>query len=282
MTRRLTTPGCLFLAVALASFGAVNRGFTAIPAALAPAEPGYADLADRYADAPLVLRARIERATPLKDAGVPPGITRFYVEGTVTVLIRGSGGVAPRVAWLFDSANDSRGKPPRLRKTEVLLAALPVAGRPGVIRLAGPGAQRPWSAPLEARIRTIVTAAVAPDAPPVITGIASAFHSPGTVIGEGETQIFLTTANKAPVSITILSRPGEAKRWAFAQGEIVDEAAEPPPRDTLAWYRLACFLPPTLPGTATAELPPADAEAARADYAFVMTALGDCPRTRQI
>lgn len=262
----------------------LTPGIAAIPlgqAVLAPDAFGYADLADLFAESPLALRVRIDRATALKGAAMPAGRTRFYLEGTVIALIRGTQGIAPRVAWVVDLPRDSRGRLPRLRKTEVLLAALPVANRPGEIRLAAPDAQLPWGATLEARVRAIAAAAVAPGAPPAITGITSAFHSAGTVIGEGETQIFLSTVNKAPVSLTVLSRPGQARRWAFAQSEIVDDAAEPPARETLAWYRLACFLPSSLPEAAVAELSAADRDAARADYAFVIEAMGPCPRVRQ-
>ena len=80
---------------------------------------------------------------------------------------------------------------------------------------------------------------VAPDAPPAITGLGNAFHVPGTLPGEGETQIFVQTATGAPISLSILRRPGEQRRWAVALGEVVDDAAAPPPRDTLLWYRLA-------------------------------------------
>ncbi|KAA5569740.1 hypothetical protein F3G50_31575, partial [Pseudomonas aeruginosa] len=81
------------------------------------------------------------------------------------------------------------------------------------------------------RIRQIARDLVAPDAPPVITGVGNAFHVPGALPGEGETQVFLTTANGAPVSLSILRRPGEQPRWAVALSEIVDEAAAPPARD---------------------------------------------------
>ena len=110
--------------------------------------------------------------------------------------------------------------------------------------------------------------------------VASAFHSAGNLVGEGETQIFLSTLRAQPVSLTVLRRPGIEPRWAVALGEIVDEAARPPERDTLGWYRLACFLPPTLPDTALSELTAENADAAKADYAFVIGSLGPCTRTR--
>jgi hypothetical protein len=206
---------------------------------------------------------------------------RFYVEGDVIALIRGAQAVPPKLVWLVDMRPDSRGKIPKLKKAQVLLAALPVAGRPGEVRLAARDAQVFWSPGVESRARAVVTAAIAPDAPPPVTGISSAFHTAGTITGEGETQIFLSTTGGAPVSISILTRPGQAKRWAVALGEIVDESAGPPAVDTLTWYRLACFLPAALPTSAVAELPPSDADAARVDYGFVLQALGTCPRVRR-
>jgi hypothetical protein len=138
----------------------------------------------------------------------------------------------------------------------------------------------PWSAALEARVRSVVASGLATDAPPRVTGITSAFYSPGNLPGEGETQIFLTTDVARPVSINVLRRPGQMPTWAVSLGEIVDEAARAPLRDTLAWYRLACFLPRTLPAAALAELSENDAASARADYAFVIEALETCNRTR--
>ncbi len=45
-------------------------------------------------------------------------------------------------------------------------------------------------------------------------------------------------------------------------------------RDTLLWYRLACFLPRALPPT-TGE----GRAALETDYAFVLSSLGTCART---
>src|SRR3546814_1145016 len=46
---------------------------------------------------------------------------------------------------------------------------------------------------------TTLFRSVAADAPPVITGVGCAFHVPGSLPGEGETQIFLATADGSPV-----------------------------------------------------------------------------------
>ena len=262
----------------------VNGGFAAIPKPSPPSPSDawrYADVADLFAGAPIVLRAKIISATRIKAPPTPSGAVRFYVEANVVSLIRGPQAVPPRLVWLVDMMPDSRGKIAKLAKADVLVAALPVAGRPGEIRLAARDAQPFWNPTLETRVRNIISSVATPDAPPAITGIASAFHTAGTVIGEGETQIFLSTVTTAPISVSVLTRPGQPKRWAFAVGEIVDESAAPPAPDTLAWYRLACFLPRALPDAAVGELPASDADAARTDYGFVVEALGVCPRTRK-
>jgi hypothetical protein len=240
----------------------------------------YADIVDLFGSAPVVVRARIAKATRLIENVRSTEIARFFVEADVISLIRGAGGVPPRISYVVDVAAESSGKFPKLKKADVLLAAIPVAGRPGEIQLAARDGQKLWSAPLEAQIRSAIAAVVARDAAPIVTGVGSAFHVAGSIPGEGETQLFLTTATGAPISLSILRRPGEQPRWAMALGEIVDEAAGPPAKDSLAWYRLACFLPPTLPDAATRELAPADASIAREDYIFVIAQLGVCERAR--
>jgi hypothetical protein len=55
-------------------------------------------------------------------------------------------------------------------------------------------------------------------------------------------------------------------------------AADAPPRETLRWHRLACFLPPVLPRGANLSESPEEKAQADADYSLVMGALGACPR----
>lgn len=267
--------------------GLSNGGKAAVSASAPVASPAdrwsYADVADMFLAAPIVVTARIVEAIPVKEpTNTParPSMIRYYLVADVVALIRGTGGIPPRVSWIADVPLDSRGKAPKLKKLQVLLAALPVAGRPADLRLAARDAMVPWSAALEARVRATVASGLAADTPPRVTGITSAFYSPGNLPGEGETQIFLTTETARPVSINVLRRPGQATSWAVALGEIVDEAARAPKRGTLVWYRLACFLPRTLPPAAIADLSGSDAAAARADYGFVIDAMGTCTRTR--
>jgi len=119
---------------------------------------------------------------------------------------------------------------------------------------------------------------LAPGAPPPVTGITSAFHVPGSLPGESETQIFLRTADNRPISLNVLRRPGEQPRWAVALGEMVDNSAEPPRRDTLLWYRLACGLPRQLPAAALDQIDIPARAGARADYQLVLDGLGACQR----
>lgn len=254
----------------------------AAPDSQAPAPdaaPDYVQNVTQLLDAPLVIDATIRDATRIKGAeaqGLAPNHARFYVTAQVGALIRGSQDVPAQIGYIADVPLDWRGRAPKLRKQRVLLLARPVAGKPAMVQLTGPDAQRSWTAEQDAAIRGIVQALLAPDAPPAITGLGNAFHVPGALPGESETQIFLTTANGAPVSLQILRRPGEQPRWAVALGEIVDNAAGPPQRDTLLWYRLACGLPRALPDSSVQAETPENAAAAREDYALVLEALGPC------
>ncbi|SEN24434.1 hypothetical protein SAMN05192583_2351 [Sphingomonas gellani] len=244
----------------------------------------YADVADLVLASPVIADAVIRSTTRIKGAeaaGVPEGHARLYVEADLTALIRGAGGIPPRIGYVLDVAPDAAGRLPKLKKERVLVFARQVAGGDGAqLQLVAPDAQRTWSPALDATARAISREALASDTPPRITGVGHAFHVPGSLPGEGETQLFLTTADGRPVSISVLRRPGERPRWAVALSEIVDEAAAPPRPATLLWYRLACALPATLPDRSTADLTAEDAAAAQEDYRFVLSALGPCGRTR--
>ncbi|WP_435368646.1 hypothetical protein [Sphingomonas faeni] len=245
---------------------------------------GYADVADLVLAAPVIADATVRSTTKIKPAEAPdlaPGLVRLYVEVDVAALIRGANGLPPRIGYLLDVAPDAGGRVPKYKKARVLIFARPVAGAVNQVQLIAPDAQLGWTPLLDARARKIAQDALATDAPPVITGIGNAFHVAGALPGEGETQIFLTTADQRPVSLSVLRRPGEQPRWAVALSEIVDESAAPPAVETLLWYRLACALPRTLPERSTSSLEAADATIAREDYAFVLNALGPCGRTRK-
>ncbi|WP_373486672.1 hypothetical protein [Blastomonas sp.] len=253
--------------------------FATMAQAQQPAEaPGYVMLTNLADTAPLVMRAQIKKATVVaseRAPDVPTAMARLYVEAQVLNLIRGRAGVTESIRYLADVPRDARGKVPKLKKQQMLLFARPAA-RAGEVQLISKNAQIAWTPETEQRVRAIVTELVDPAAPPVIRGIREALHVRGNLQGEGETQIFLATANGDPVSITVLRRPGIAARWAVSLTEIVDEAAAPPRPGTLLWYRLACFLPAQIPPRALVSDTPGDNDLAVRDFNFVREQLGPC------
>lgn len=248
-------------------------------AAPASAAPSYASVAGQVVRAPLILDARIRQATRLEPdqaVGVAPGRARYYIVADVLALIRGNEAMPVRVAYVADVPLDSRGKAPKLKKQRVLLFARAVAGRADQIQLTGIDSQRNYLPETDALVRSITREAVAADAPPAITGVGNAFHVPGSLPGEGETQIFLTTENNVPVSLQIVRRPGAEPRWSVSLGDIVDDSAGPPAAETLLWYRLACGLPRRLTAENIESDDPEAARIAAEDYATVLRALGPC------
>ncbi|MEP9360302.1 hypothetical protein [Sphingomonas sp. KR3-1] len=241
--------------------------------------PSYATLAKQVVAAPLIIDARIRKADrlrPEESGGLAAGMARFLVEADVSALIRGSQAMTSRITYTADVPLSAKGKPPKLAKQRVLLFARPVPGRPAMVQLTGLASQMNWLPELDAQVRAITRDALAADAPPAITGIGNAFHVPGSLPGEGETQVFLQTAGGAPVSLQILRRPGEKTRWSVSLGDIVDESAGAPAPNSFLWYRLACGLPRTLPAEAVESDDPQNAAKAREDYAFVLRSLGPC------
>jgi len=255
------------------------------PAGAAAASwPTYADLADVALEAPVAAHVRLRRALPLKpeeSPGVAAGHTRFFVEAEVVALIRGEAGMPTQLRFLADLPNGANGRPPRpARKSEWLIFARTVPGRPGELQLVTPDAHLPFTPQAADRTRALLREALAPDAAPALKGIGRAFHVPGVLPGASETQIFLLAAGDRPISINVLRQPQVAPRWFVSMSEFVDAGAAQPQRDTLLWYRLACFLPAQLPAASTAEAGE-HAAAIAADYRLVREGLGACTRTRR-
>jgi hypothetical protein len=243
----------------------------------------YADLAALTLDAPMVLRVKIKSSAALKPErapGLAPGDVRLYVTADVQALVAGPNGVPFRVTYLVDLPRDARGRAPKIKNQIAIIFARTVPGRPSEIQLVAPDAQIPWTPDIENRTRAIVQEKLASNPPPRVTGIREALYVPGNLVGESETQIFLDTQNGDPVSITVVRRPGIAPEWGVSFSEIVDQAAQPPQKNTLAWYRLACGLPETLPPSALIGSDAASAQFAAQDYQLVRRGLGQCERTR--
>ena len=248
-----------------------------------PVPATYADLADLADGTPLVIRAqprKIIKVEAERARSLRAGWGRFYIEAKTEALIAGTVPLGGALTYLVDLPLDPKGKPPAIKKKSVVLFARAVPGRPGALQLVAPDAQLLWDPVLEARIKSLLAEFYAPAAPHRITGVREAIHVSGDLAGEGETQIFLTAANGDPAAITVSRRPGQAPGWGVSYSELaVSDAA--PRRDSLGWYRLACFLPRALPESANISERNADRTAAAADYGYVIGQLGSCPRTRK-
>ena len=272
--KRLTSVAFLLAAAALAA-----------PAGAQLAAPrvveGFADLADLTLASPVILQATVAKADriPAKQApGLGANRARFLIEADVTALLRSPDAVPGHILYLWDTPLDARGKAPKLKKTPVL-AFLTAGDRPGEYRLVNAQGQIAPTPAALAAVRAVLADSLRPDLMSLrITGVTSAFHVPGSIPGEAESQIFLSTADKRPISLVVLSRPGQSRTYSVATGDVIDEAAKAVKPNTLLWYQLACRLPRTLPDAATSELDDSARAAVREDYQFVLGALGPCAR----
>lgn len=243
----------------------------------------YADIADLADQVPLVIRAQPRKVVPVEAArasGVKPGWGRFYVEARTQGVVAGNQPLGELLRYLVDLPLDAKGKAPAIKKKSVILFARPVMGRPGELQLVRTDGQLLWDAPLDQRLRDVLKELYAPDAPHKVTGVREALFVPGNLAGESESQFFLSTANGEPAAIAVHRLPGQDPRWSVSFSELVAADVEPPRRDSLAWYRLACFLPRELPAPANISATPGDRNAAANDYRFVIEQLGACPRSR--
>lgn len=244
-------------------------------------EPTFADIADMADSAGMVVLARVAKQVAVKDeraTGLKPGYRRFYIEAETRSLLTGNAPIGSSVKYLVDLPLDARGKAAKLKKQDVFLFARPVPGRPGELQLITPTAQRIWTPQGEARLRGILNAIVAPDAPAKITGVRELLYVPGNLQGQGETQIFLSTKSGSAASISVRHEPGAPPAWGVSFSELVADVGHPPQKDTLEWYRLACFLPNRPPAGANISGGYAESRQAEADYRMVLGDLGACER----
>jgi len=269
-----------WLAASLAWFTALPGAAQPMPAM--PLAATYADLAGLADSAPLVVHARVRKIARVEDErarGLRPGTARFYVMADTMALLTGDTPLGQSFAYLVDLPVDAGGKPMLRKKDGVILFARPVSGRPGELQLVRPGAQILWTAADEARVRTILTAQLAPDAPTKVTGVREITYVPGNLAGEGETQIFLNTRDSSAASITVRHQPGAAPAWGVSFSELVADVGHPPAPDTLEWYRLACFLPAAPPPGSNMSEGTEARRMADSDYRLVIASLGACTRT---
>ncbi|WP_411291163.1 hypothetical protein [Sphingorhabdus sp.] len=274
---------CLFFLSVAASAPAQNASPEFSPFAIEAEAASYADIADLVVISPLIIDVsvrKVQKVSPEQALAVPATMQRVLIEADVMALIRGEGGITPRVRFVVDIPKDPKGKIPKLKKQRLFLFGRQVERRPGEIQLSRPNALAYFSPANDSLVRDITKEAVELNAPRRIASITSAFHSAGTVLGEGETQIFLKTDNDKPLSLTVLSRPGQQKQWAVSTAEVIDASATAPQRFSLLWYRLACGLPRNLPSERVEGANNENTARAQADYKFVIEALGPCGRKR--
>lgn len=279
--------GVTALTILLAGCGvglpAIGGSGTTATAIEAPAIT-FADAADLVLISPTIVDVTVSKISNIDrelSPGLRPESVRLLVNASVNTLLRGSGGVPGEVQFLIDLPADAKGRAPKLKGQRMFVFARPVMGKPALLQPVLPDSIVGFSANNDALIRQATREAVAINAPPAITGVGQAFHFPGTIAGEGETQIFLDTQSGAPVSINISSRSGMTPLWNVSLGEVVDTQARAPVQDSLLWYRLACgALPARIPVESLASKTQAANVKADADYQFVRQALGPCNRTR--
>ena len=276
MMRFRAAPIALAIALATLPAGAAS--------AQAPATvESFADIADLTLAAPIVLRATVLKAEKLNRKEAPDvaaGRVRMLIDAQVQSVLTARDAVPARIAYLWEDPLDARGKAPKLKGADLLLFLKRVPGREGQYQLSSANGQLRWTERAEAGVRRVLTDVRSPELRDLrITGIGNAFHVRGSIPGEAESQIFLTTATGRPVSLVVLSRPGQAKSFSVALSDVIDDAAARVPRDTLMWYRLACALPAAIPASAVDELTDSDRQAVAADYRFVRESLGPCART---
>jgi len=267
---------------ALALGAAAPAGAQMPPASIVSPALTYADLVDLAEPANLVIKAKIRKQATVeaeRSPGLRQGHVRLYIVAKVEEPVRGAV-ASDSLRYLVDVPIGQNGKAPKLTGRQVILLARPVPGRPEEIQLVAPDAQLPADGELETRLRAVLGELSEPDRPPRVSGVRDILSVPGNLAGESETQLFLRTSDQDVALVSVLRRPGLPPSWGVSWDELVDGVTGPPARETLAWYRLACFLPPRLPVRANLGADPESRALAEEDYRLVRHELGDCRRSR--
>jgi hypothetical protein len=242
----------------------------------AVAAPGFVELADLTVSAPVIVQATVARGERLSDKdspGLRKGHARMLITAAVDAAIVAPGAIPAELTWLWDAPLDAKGKVPK-RKNMAVMAWVTTPAPDGKTQLVAPNAQQSWTPELDAEVRAIATEAKS-GAAPAFTGVTNGFRADGTVAGESESQFFLSAADGRGGTMVVTTRPGAPRKIAVSRGDVIDESAAPVRPGSLLWYRLACFLPATLPAKAGGDDP-----ALSADWAAAMASLGPCERGR--
>ncbi|WP_271078957.1 hypothetical protein [Aurantiacibacter sp. MUD61] len=251
-------------------------------AELGPGEdPTYADLVTFALEAELVATVQIDEAIAFSQErapNVPANRVRLYIESLTQNLLTAPRGVGESLVFVTETDREADGDAPDWEERNFVIFADMSMTQPNAVQLISSRAMFPSGPILQERVRRVLRQIAAADAPPPITGVRDVISVPGNLAGESETQMFVETTTGAPVSLTVIRRPGRAPEWGVSLGEIVDVSARPPEPETLAWFRFACFLPETLADGAFLQNDAESRRRAREDYAFVREQLGPCER----
>ncbi len=272
------------LALALGACASTGPAFSQdVPPAELPdtQAPTYADLVTMAMAADTVAIVAVEDQIVFPEdraPDVPPSHVRLYIESLTQNLLAGPQAVGAQLAYVVDQRRDADGDVPDLEGRQFLVFGDLSQSQPGALQLLSSDSMLPAGPRIEARVRQVLTQISAADVPPAVTGLRDVISVPGNLAGESETQMFVETDTGAPVSLSVIRRPGMAPQWGVSLGELVDASAEPAQRDTLIWYRLACFLPRDLPADSFLQRDRASQDQARADYAYILSELGPCER----
>ena len=253
---------------------------TKAPVAITAPKPTYARLADLVIASPAIAVLTVKKIAvlpPDRAPGLGAGMQRFIVTADTQSLIRSNDVLARQATFLIDLPGATKSKHTKWKARRFIVFGR-VEDRVDFFQLLSSNALIAWSPDNETLVRKVVSEMTARDVPPLIRGVDSVFHVTGAVAGEGETQIFLTTGDGSPISLSIIRKPDEKPQFGVSLGEIVDEAAAMPAADTPLWYRLSCSLPARLPAPALSGQSSAEGRAATQDYEAFISALAPCDR----
>lgn len=227
-----------------------------------------------------IVARKIKKLPDSQTIGVRADRKRILIIGEVQSLIRGQKGLSSEIQFLYDAPIDSRGKIPKLKKKRFIAFGRHVTNRSDFIRLTHTASMLPYSDAINERVRSSIREAIAADAPQEIISVSSAFHSPGTIIGEGETQIFLETKFGQPMAISVTSKRGQNRRWSVSTSEVIDINATEPRRSSLLGYRLACSLPRSISPNIIEANNQSERQKLLSDYKLILDSVGPCERSR--
>lgn len=265
----------LKLGALVAALGTVNLAGP-MAAAQVHVTAARADLADLVLASTTVVRARVTKAKEIKAErapGLSPGYRRFLVDAEVEGVLAAPGGVPGEIRYLADLPETERGRAPSVRGADVLLFLGPEQ-RPGEYALAHRKGQQAWSSETESIAKRFLAERSTSTLPTGTLEVTGAFHVPGTVPGESESQIFVRGADGLPASLVVLRRPGQDPRVVIATGDVIDPGAPSPDPQALTTLLFACGLPAALPEDAAQ----GDHAAVVSDFAAAKDALGGCER----